>query len=460
MIGSERAVVAVVGLGPAGIGAALTLAKSNIANRVLCLDIGNRPSMRFCSVIHDNYCKKEKHCQVISGFGGCSLLSSGKVSAFPAGSSLVNILGSKASAERATAKAIDLFGSYVVLAEPKFRSSDIKAARDLYKALGFEYKYYDAYRYNQDELREAYERIIGELKSSGMSLLLNTELIEVDITEDGYKLTASRGDERLSISAKYVVLGLGRLGRTFLKSLNVKLNMGGKENHLDVGVRLELPKDMCTDLTKYHNDLKLLFDSARTFCVCSNGKVAIYLLEDAFFTEGYYNPEHESEFTNIGILIRLPPSRENESILEEIKKRCQCAGKPNVIYQRLTDYLANRGEKGESLKMLKSSISFCAGDDINRCFPEPVSGKIRKAVHYFVSRFLPEDDWGKVNVFAPEVDYGGVYFPINRDFSIIPRMYLVGDCTGRFRGILQAFCSGMICGENIVCGADGNEEKV
>lgn len=460
MIVSDRAHVAIVGLGPAGIGAALTLAKSNRATRVLCLDAGNRPSMRSCSVVHDNYCKKEEPCQVVSGFGGCSLLSGGKVSAFPAGSALANILGSKALAERATSKAIDLFGSYVALKKPKIGSVDIRVATDLYKELGFEYKYYDAYVYSQGELREAYERIFGELKSSGMSLLLNTELIEVDRVEDGYKLTARRGDERLSISTKYIVLGLGRLGRTFLKSLNAKFNLDGKVNHLDVGVRLEFPKDICPDLTKYHNDLKLLFDSARTFCVCSDGKVAPYLLEDVFFTEGYYNPEYGSGFTNLGILIRLPPSRANERILEEIRKRCQRISKANLIYQRLSDYLANNCEKSEFPKMLNSSISFGVGADINQCFPEPVSGKIREAVYYFVSRLLPEDEWGEVNVFAPEVDYGGVCFPINSDFSIIPRMYLVGDCTGRFRGILQGFCSGIICGESIACGANENEKEV
>jgi len=447
MIGSDRAHIAIVGLGPAGIGVALTLAKSNLASRVLCLDAGNHPRTRSCSVIHEQYCKKEKPCQVVSGFGGCSLLSGGKVSAFPAGSALANILGSRALAERATSKAIDLFGSYVSLKKPKIRSADIKAATDLYKELGFEYKYYDAYHYNQGELREAYERILRELKLFGMSLLLNTELIEVDRVENGYKLTAMRGDERLSIFTKYVVLGLGRLGRTFLKSLNAKLDLCGKVNHLDVGVRLEFPVDVCPDLTKYHNDLKLLFDSARTFCVCNDGKVAPYFLGDVFFTEGYYNPEYKTGFTNLGILI-------------EIKKRFQCAGKGNLIYQRLADYLDIDGERGECAKMLNSSISFGVEADINQRFPESVSGKIREAAHYFVSRLLPKDRWSEVNVFAPEVDYGGVCFPINSDFSIIPRMYLVGDCTGRFRGILQGFCSGIICGESIACGANGNEKKV
>ena len=459
MIGSDRAHVTIVGLGPAGIGAALTLAKSNRATRVLCLDAGNRPNMRSCSVVHDNYCEKEEPCQLVSGFGGCSLLSGGKVSAFPAGSALANILGSKALAERATSKAIDLFGSYVSLKKPKIGSADIRAATDLYKELGFEYKYYDAYVYSQGELREAYERIFGELKSSGMSLLLNTKLIEVDRVEDGYKLTARRGDERLSISTKYVVLGLGRLGRTFLKSLNAKLNLDGKVNHLDVGVRLEFPKDICPDLTKYHNDLKLLFDSARTFCVCSNGKVAPYLLEDVFFTEGYYNPGYRGGFTNLGVMIRLRPSKENETILEEIKKRFRSVSNGKPIRQMLLDYLDSDAQSSRPAKSSKSSISFWVQRNINQCFPQPISQKIREAVYYFASGLLPKDRWGEVNVFAPEVDYGHLRFPINSDFSIIPGMYLIGDCTGRFRGILQAFCSGIICGESIIHGHNEKEEN-
>ena len=60
-----------------------------------------------------------------------------------------------------------------------------------------------------------------------------------------------------------------------------------------------------------------------------------------------------------------------------------------------------------------------------------------------------------MNIFAPEVDYNGLSFPVNSDFSIIPRLYLIGDCTGRFRGILQAFCSGSICAESII---DGENE--
>lgn len=110
-----------------------------------------------------------------------------------------------------------------------------------------------------------------------------------------------------------------------LKHLNTQLNLRGKENHIDVGVRLEFPTDLYPDITKYHNDLKLLFNNARTFCVCKDGRVTHYWLEGIFFMEGNYNPNDKSGFTNLGILMRLKPSRENEAILQASTSGIICA---------------------------------------------------------------------------------------------------------------------------------------
>ena len=442
--------VCIVGLGPAGIGAALTLLRSNLASRVFCLDAGTSQSIRSCPVLQNGSCKKEKPCQMISGFGGCSLLSGGKISAFPAGSELGTILGSKDLAERKLLEALGLFNNYLPLCKPNITTNDIKNARKLFGKLGFEYRYYDAYLYNQEELRKAYQKIFLQLKSAGVSLLVNTKVTKIDSQENGFKLIARQGDQRATIFTNYLVLGVGRLGRHMFTSLNAKLNLGGKENHLDVGVRLEFPTDLYPDITKHHNDLKLLFNDARTFCVCKDGKIAPYLVEDVFFTDGYYNPEYRSGFTNLAIMIRLKTSKQNETIFNKIKKKLLYVSYGKPVCQRLPDYLNVDIKNYDPDRSLKSSISFWVQGDVNQCFPPDVSIKIKEAVLYFTSRLFPKDCWEKVNVFAPEVDYGSLSFPVKSDFSISPGMYLIGDCTGRFRGILQAFCSGIICAESII----------
>jgi uncharacterized FAD-dependent dehydrogenase len=443
--------VCIVGLGPAGIGAALAFSNSNLASRVLCLDAGTSLSIRSCSILQNSSCKREKPCQMISGFGGSSLFGA-KISAFPAGSKLATILGSKDLTKRKLSDALDLFNNYLPLQKPNITLNDIKNAKELFDKLGFEYRYYDAYLYAQEELRKAYQKIFSQLNSAGTSLLLNTELIKIHREENDFKLVAMHDNQKITIFTKYLLLGVGRLGRSLLKSVNTKLNLKGNENHLDVGVRLEFPTDLYPDITRYHNDLKLLFNDARTFCVCKDGKIAPYFFEDVFFTDGYYNPMYRSGFTNLGIMIRLKHTKQNDTIFDEIKKKLLNATNDKPICQRLPDYLNISTKSYNPSKSFKSSISFWVYDDVNQYFPQPISTKIKEAVFYFASRVLPKGRWNEVSVFAPEVGYGGLSFPVNSDFSIIPGMYLIGDCAGRFRGILQAFCSGVICAESIIGG--------
>ncbi len=444
--------VCVVGLGPAGIGTTNTLSYSKLASSTLCLDVGKHPSNRSCPVLQNKRCMKCNPCEMISGFGGCSLLGGGKISDFPAGRKIINILGLYDMGRKRLLEGLNFFDNYLALQKPNITSNDIKIASDLFKNLGFDYKYYDAYIYDQEKLRMAYQKLFSQMRSAGMSILLNTELTRIDCEEDGFELVAKRDKESITIFTKYLVLGVGRLGRSMLKSLNAKLDLGGKENHLDVGVRLEFPTDLYLDITKYHNDLKLLFNEARTFCVCKDGRIALYLLEDMFFTEGHYNLNDKSGFTNLGILIRLKRSRRNETIFDEIKQRLRQINNGKPVCMMLADYLGLSANNHDFSKRFDSSLSFWVQGDVNQCFPQPISTKIKEATYYFASRLLPKDRWDEVNIFAPEVDYNGLSFPVNSDFSIIPRLYLIGDCTGRFRGILQAFCSGSICAESIIGG--------
>ncbi|MBM3702419.1 MAG: hypothetical protein FJW63_05445 [Actinobacteria bacterium] len=450
--------VCVVGLGPAGIGVTYTLLHSKLASSTLCLDAGKNLSNRCCPVLQNKICAKCNPCEMISGFGGCSLLGGGKISTYPAGSRFMDTISSR-NRNKILSKGLSLFDNYLHLQKPNITLSDIEIAGEYFKNLGFNYKYYDSYIYNQEDIRMMLQEVFSKIGSSGMTLLLNTSVIDIGIENNGFKLVAKREkEEYITIFSKYIVLGVGRLGRSMLRYINTKFNLSGEENHLDIGVRLEFPTDLYPDITKYHNDLKLLFYDARTFCVCKDGRVALYLLEDIFFTDGYLNPKDKSDLTNLGILIRLKPSKQNEIVLGEVKKRVVQISNAKPVCQTLPDYLGINVKNCDFSKCIDSSVSFWVQGDVNQCFPQPISSKIKQAVYYFASRLLTRDRWNEVNIFSLMVDYGDLSFPVNPDFSILPRMYLIGDCTGKFRGILQAFCSGIICAESII--GDENEKNL
>jgi uncharacterized FAD-dependent dehydrogenase len=242
---------------------------------------------------------------------------------------------------------------------------------------------------------------------------------------------------------------MGRLGRTLIRKVDADLNLQGEENIIDVGVRLEFPTDIFPDVLKYHNDLKLVFGNARTFCVCREGRIVQYFIEGLCCTEGFCSNDEKTGLTNLGIIVRFnSPSRGN-GLFKEIKDQMLQVSRERIVRQNLLDYL-NPAERQNVSNSTRNSQLPCVDGNINACFPESISDEIRKAVVYFVDRMFPKESWNKISVFAPEIDHGGLQFPVKPDFSVIPKLHVIGDGTGRFRGILQSLSSGIVCAEHIV----------
>jgi len=450
--------ICIVGLGPAGIATAFTFGKHGFAKDLICIDAGNLNN-RNCPVLSNKGCRKIESCQVISGLGGCFLFGK-KISHFPAGSGLVNILGSKEKALKETEKAFNYIVHNISLERAEITNKDMGEAKGFFEQLGFKYKYYNIYVYNANELRKMFHDIISSLEVDGARIFFKTRLIDIEIENGHFVVLAKQTGKDIVILTDYLVIGVGRLGNFLLKRINSKFKLGGKENHLEVGVRIEFPTRLCPDIDKYHKDLKLLFGDARTYCLSKNGKIALYHIDGVCFTEGYSTFEPSTDLTNIGILVRLKPSSYNDRILYEIKKRTLelTEGKPGV--QVLDEYLRGDNIPQSANLPFKASISYWEKVNISSIFPFPISERIRKAVYYFVSRIFPKNYWKNIIVFAPEVHYAGLSFPVKSDFSILPKMYLIGECTGKFRGVLQSFTSGMICAENIIGDINENEKKI
>jgi len=441
--------VCIVGLGPSGLGAAIVLSKSSLGSKVICLDAGNLAENRNCSALQNKDCRREKPCELISGFGGCSLSGGGKISDFPAGTNLAKIIGSAEEAKGKLRESIILIKKYITIKKPRIALKHIKNAKRFFTNLGFQYKYYSAFSFDQKGVRKTYQKLFLELKNSGISFLMESELVKIQKKGGRFELKIKRNNRIITIMTDYLIVGVGRLGRDLLKKHNKKLNLGGENNNLDIGVRLKFPSRFCPNISKYHNDLKLLFKDARTFCVCKNGRVSAYSLNDIFLTEGSSNPVKKSSFTNLAILVRRKPSIVNNVLFSSIRKRMINITNGRPICQNLLDFLGIN-HKSKYTNVTKDDSCLFINQNLHTIFPEQIYQRIKKAVYYFVSKLVPSQYWSKITVFGPEIDYNGLKFPVKSDFSITPKMYLIGDCTGRFRGILQSFCSGIICAEDIL----------
>ncbi len=442
--------VVIIGLGPAGLGAALTLSKSSLSSEVLCIEQGKSSNQRVCTVLQNSACMHEQPCQAISGFGGSALLSGGKISLYPAGTGLTNIVGNARLIENKLIQATKILKTYLPMKESRRSKKDIARSKDYFNKLGFEYKYYKVFQFNPDDLKKAYLAISSDLQASGICVSTSTRVISVKHENNCFRLEIVSGNQHSDILTDCLVIGVGRSGQQILKQLNSTLNLNAKVGQLDVGVRLEFPTRLLPPLAWYHRDLKLLFNEARTYCVCKNGRVVPYIVDGVCYVDGDLTPANGNRNSNLGIVIRLKDSLKNETILEEIRQRSLKSRKGKIVSQNLLPYLGITPIATNTV--IPNGNTYFSGNQgtIDDCFPHEISVAIKKSIAYFVNRLIPGDKFEAVNLFAPEVNYSGISFPVKPDFSISPGIYIIGESTGQFRGIAQSLCSGIICAENII----------
>jgi uncharacterized FAD-dependent dehydrogenase len=119
--------ICIIGMGPAGIGAALTFARKCKSLQIACIEAGDSVQARQCGLMKNASCDKEYPCSLISGMGGASLFGGHKFSMLPAGTGLVNIVGSHQTVQDNLSLALQTIQSYVPLLKPDLSATQIRA---------------------------------------------------------------------------------------------------------------------------------------------------------------------------------------------------------------------------------------------------------------------------------------------------------------------------------------------
>lgn len=447
--------VGIIGLGPAGLGAALTLADSSLSARTICWEAGVLPEERYCTILQGKGCRKVQPCQVTGGIGGASVLSAGKISAFPAGRRISAIVGDPELVEEGLERALAQFGNYVPLIPPEFDAHNVREYERSYKEMGFRFRYYDAYRYLQSDLLSGYQQMVSKLESAGMTIKTHAKVTRVRKIDSGFAVGYQHKGVEHGVQCKLIIVAVGRSGADLIANLSYDVGIPIRTNRMDVGVRLEFPTRLWPDIDSCHNDLKLHFGESRTFCVCKDGYLAPYRSSDIFLLEGSSNPSVTTGFTNFAVMVRFAPDYvASASLFEEIRDRylAESAGIP--VRETLETFLSKQDVSVPTPRVRdrsSSSILYWRRGSVSSCFPEAVASRIHHSVRYLADRIFADQDWSEISVFGPEVDYYWPRLDVESGFrSRSPGLYLIGDCSGHFRGILQAFYSGIEAVNDII----------
>ncbi len=428
----------IIGMGPAGIGMALSLRGTSHIKNTVCFERGNHIPNMNCQALSQNDCCYSNVCSIISGVGGASNLSSGKISDFPAGSGLADFFDSEQQLRELLGKVVSFFTNRIALKKVEIDTETTKCAKSFYGQRNINYKYYDVYEFDGKSYQSFLQETIQELREEGLQLFDNAEVIDInrDSTTLCFCIKVKTPNGEKIFFVRNLILATGALD---IQDRLIEKMVGPVANHFEIGVRIEASSNAFGDALSTHGDLKLKLGAGRTYCVTANGKIISYQTGGVHFLEGCREPSAPTDYTNLAILIKGG----DEAIFDFISRyREKFNGLP--IKQRFVDYI-----KGQvSDETISTTLASATCGDIN----DLLSLDINNAIKEFIRGVLVEAmgiPAEAITLVAPELKILR-NLQIAKNFEVDSNLFVVGAATGRFRGILQSFCSGVRCGHLLV----------
>ena len=425
----------IVGMGPAGLGAVIGLQQTTSLESVICFERGNRNSKPNCPALRKENCCYSQKCDIITGIGGASTVSSGKMSCYPAGSGLKDFFNSEQELISTFNDAVTYFSNNVGLKKVAVTDETISEAEAFYKRKGIEYKYYDVYEFDGEKYREFVHRTMQGLLNKGLHLIDNANVLDIkrDLTTKLFTVKVQRDAIEEVYVVKNLVLATGALD---IQDKLFSETIRSKDLSVEVGVRIEVPSEFVKDLISTHGDLKLKLNQGRTYCVTVDGTIITYQTGGVHFLEGCMDASGSSEFTNMAVLIKY-----DAAVLDSMLMNYRTLHNGVPVVQSYLDYISG---KVSDPALFVTLNSYTIGD-INSLFPIELNKAIKGFIESVIidAMGIPED---RIVLAAPELKILR-QLKLNREFELLDGLYVIGAATGKFRGILQGFISGVRCGE-------------
>lgn len=429
----------IIGMGPAGIGMAMSLRGTDRLKKTVCFEKGNYIDNVKCPALMQKECCKSNVCDVISGVGGASNLNSGKISDFPAGSGLVEFFDSEQELRELCREIISVLMKNIALKKVEIEAEVKRSAELFYGQKNIKYKYYDVYEFDGRDYRNIIHKNVQQLTNEGLQLFENTEVVSVDhdAKKSCFRVTTKTPDGERKFCVRNLVIATGALD---IQDRLLTEITGLDNSCYEIGVRIEAPSRLFGNVLSSHGDMKLKFDQGRTYCVTTNGKIISYQTERLHFLEGCIDSSVLTGYTNMAVLIKCDNSR---NILDFIQRyNEQFMGIP--IKQRYVDYVNCQASEGK----LNTTLSSAINGDINNLFPKDINVAIKNFIETVVvnAMKIPVE---YITLVAPELKILR-NLPLKKNFELYDNLFVIGAATGKFRGILQTFSSGIRCGQLII----------
>lgn len=442
----------IIGAGPAGLFCAYEL-KNKGYKDVLVFDMGDDFDDKKCSHIDRGFCEDCNTCSMLSGAGGAAFFNPGKLSLYPAGSNLVELLGDEERCKKLYDNVSKIFLEFGL----RLKSDDVIGA---FSDLGsgtlskdIEFKYYTSYPIDKKTFNSFFKSFHNNILAD-INIEYGCRVEEIERNFNGsYTVIAKRKNkETIEIVSQNVVVAIGEIGARWWKAVQKKLEIAHEKSSVDIGIRIELPSSFLENTWKTHKDAKLIFPASdgselRTYCTIKNGKTVICNLGDYKLLDGI-----EFENSDVGgmTIFNRIFCDDHEcmieyvfSLLEKMKTKTG-----NPIYSIMGQFLQTAERDIQSTPLVKT-LKHSVAHDIDTILPKSISDNLKYAI-VKLEAIIPGISDANNIIYYPLVDKLWNPSEISNTMETnIKGIYVCGDACGHLRGIMQACVTGLLCAEGI-----------
>ncbi|MDO5808257.1 MAG: FAD-dependent oxidoreductase [Lachnospiraceae bacterium] len=449
--------VIIIGAGPGGIFSAYELMKKSPELKVAVFEAGYSLEKRRCPIDGKKVksCIKCPTCAIMSGFGGAGAFSDGKYN-------ITNDFGGTLYEHIGRKEAIDLM--YYV---DEINVNHGGESTRMFSTAGTKFK--KLCMQNKLKLLDASVRHLGtdinyivlenmynEMKSH-IDFYFHTPVEHVEKLEEGYRI--HYGEDKYEDCAECII-SVGRSGSKWMEKVCQELDIPTKSNRVDIGVRVELPAVIFSDLTDELYESKIVYrtekfeDNVRTFCMNPNGIVVNENTNGIVTVNGhsYEGAEKQTENTNFALLVAKhfsEPFKDSNGYGESIARLSNMLG-GGVIVQRFGDLVRGRRSNTKRIEegLVTPTLAATPGD-LSLVLPKRILDGIIEMI-YALDKIAPGTANDDTLLYGVEVKFYNMEVEIDENLeSRYKGLYIIGDGSGVTHSLSHASASGVYVARKI-----------
>lgn len=302
---------------------------------------------------------------------------------------------------------------------------------------------------------------IYEYLKEKLEIRHKTKVMDIVIEDHSIKGVILENNEILY--SDNVFIAPGRDGSEWLGKLLTGQGLKLKNNQVDIGVRVEVPNTVMTDINEHLYEAKLVYNTptysntVRTFCSNPSGRVVIENHSGIMTVNGHaYKEDVEKQYnTNLALLVShnfTEPFNEPIQYAKSISKLANMLSNGSVIVQRYGDLKKGRRTTEKRMKkgFVEPTLKTAIPGDLALVLPHRTVTSLIEMIEA-LDKVSPGFANEHTLLYGVEAKFYSARPNLTNTFETeIKGLYVGGDGAGITRGLAQASACGVVVARDIL----------